>query len=179
MTSAVDRTSRAAITWVALGATVLGVAFAVRPVHASREVFWVVAFAGSSGLLAGATSAARGALARVRRRSGPAGGRRHLLALECRRVHDAIAALADERERLRPSLATRLMRRARESDWRAETARGYRDELGGWACRVFDAAAAEGVASPFSRPLVEAPTASQLALVRDVFREAAVALERR
>jgi hypothetical protein len=163
-----------ALTWLACGGTVVALAFAVHPVHTSREIFWAVASTGALVLLIGFGVVIRGVA--FRRRRSDAVNKRRLLAIECRRVYDALSALINECNRARPRPALWMPSESRVEEWRLETAARYRAELSDWATNVFDDAVAWGAASPAARALVEASSAAQLGTVRDLFRDAADAL---
>jgi hypothetical protein len=151
-------------------ATVFGLAFAIRPVHASTVAFWSVIGVGVFILGIGKLpfSGPRRAIDRSSR------SRRVGLAVECRRVRDALGELMLERESVRPR---GLFTGDRIDRWQNETAARYRREFGPWVRRVFDEAVELEAASPTARPLVEEPPPGQLARVRDVFGEAADRLE--
>jgi hypothetical protein len=172
-----DPLSGTVLTWIALGGTVLALAFAVRPVHASPVVFWVVAVAGLLALLAGCVSLGRGMWARRRRLAVVSARRRRLAGRECRRLYEALSLFVAEREQVRPRNARWSPSTARLEEWRVETTALYRDEIRGWAMRVVEDAVACDVLSASSRALVHAPAPSQLAAVRDLFRDAAQDLE--
>jgi hypothetical protein len=90
--------------------------------------------------------------------------RRALLASECRRLYDGLARFVEDLDHGKPALD--------------DAARNYRENFAHWALQVFDRAFAAGAIENCSRSLIEAPTAGQLPLVRDLFRDAALALER-
>jgi hypothetical protein len=102
---------------------------------------------------------------------------RRRLALDCHRLRDALGVLAIECARARPRHGARIRSAGREDEWRAATCARYRDEFRAWALQVFDDAMALGAASPSSRALVQAPAATQLTTVRDLFGEIAQWLE--
>jgi hypothetical protein len=150
------------------GASVIGVAFAIRPVHASAAAFWSVAVVGFVACAMGFVP-----LLRQRGRHFPwlrANRPPGWLLDDCRGVSDAITDLLADRERVRPHgpFGTERL-----NGWRAGTTIRYHDEVRSLALGVFDEAVAAGVVSPRRRTLVADPSAEQLLLVRDLFRAAA------
>lgn len=151
--------------------SLLGIAFALHPVHVSPYVFW--------GLIGTTTFIALVAISlHLGRSTKRTGGRHFLTGLECRRLSDVIDSLWAERQAKRPK-ATGLVANSgsRQRQWVEETDADY-DELKAWAMRVFEDAVACNAMSDASRPLIERPPAAQLHKVGDLFRDAADTLER-
>ena len=184
--STAPRTSRAprvlasgrSLAWVATGAAVVGVAFAVYPVHASETVFLFVLCLGVVATSIGCVTSIRALASRRQTRRAASGEDRRRVALNCQRLRDDLDVLAVESARTRPRHGPTLWAFRRESEWRSATRARYRDEFQVWALEVFDSAVALGAASPSSRHLVKAPAATQLTTVRDLFGEIAEWLER-
>lgn len=153
--------------WIALGATLVALAFTIRPVRASTMVFWFV-------ILSGAAIAGFGAISHFRHRSS----RSQLVASECRRLYEALKALLEEQEHARPR-STRFNKGGRRDAWVAETVERYEDELQRWARKVFSQAVKVDALSEASRSLLDAKSTSQLINLRDLFRGAAEDLEER
>jgi hypothetical protein len=158
-----------------LGATVVACAFTIRPVHASRPVFWSLVGVGALIVLAGLVSGVRVASHRLHMDAG--GKRRQLLALECRRLHASLNEFIE---------SCRVRRRGRRwwsgsfstEEWRTDTTARYAEDFREWALQVFDEAVACGAALSSSMPLVQSPAPSQLSAVCKLFADAAEALER-
>jgi hypothetical protein len=168
--------SALAVTWLAGGGTFLALAFTVRPIHASRGIFWAAVGVAAVALLVGCAVVIRGM---VGWGSGAAERRRRrLLASDCWRIYEALAAFVAERDLARPRAVRRPPSASRVEEWRSETVTRYRDELLVWAIGAFDAAVACGAAAASARALVQTPAANQLGMVRDLFRDAAQILER-
>jgi hypothetical protein len=87
----------------------------------------------------------------------------------CRRVDAAIAHLEEDNDNGTFAIG--------ETQQSHTAARNYRDHYSRWALSVFDSAVVAGAVDDCSRSLVEAPTATQLHIVRELFRDAAIALE--
>jgi hypothetical protein len=147
-------------TWLGIGIGLVAVALPLRPVHAPIALVWSifglagVSFLAASVLAVRRLTAGSGKHERARRRS--------LLASECRRLYDALAVLVEDLDQ----------GQARDA------VRNYRANFARWALQVFDKAFAAGAIENCSRALIEAPAANQLEIVRDLFRDAAQALER-
>jgi hypothetical protein len=165
------------LAWVATGAAVVGVAFAVYPVHASETVFLFVVCLGVVALSIGCATWIRAlASPRQTKRAASAEDRRRV-ALDCYRLRDELDVLAVECARARPRHGARIRSAGREDEWRSATCARYRDEFRARALQVLDDAVALGAASQSSRALVQAPAATQLTTVRDLFGEIAHWLE--
>ena len=164
----------ARLAWVGVGASVVALAFTVRPVHASVLVFVAVLALGL--LMLGA-----GVVPSVPRpsRGGDDPGPRAALAGECRRLANALGRLSLDRERQRPRQLLRNADGERQTRWRAETVARYRTDYRDWAMEIFEEAVACRAASPAGRRLVDSPGGGQLHDLEDLFREAAERLERR
>lgn len=152
--------------WIALAATLVALAFSLRPIRASTLIFWLTITAG--GAIAGF-----GALSHFRNRTP----RVRLIAMECRRLYEALKALLEEQEQSRPRSGR--FKGGRRNAWVAETVERYEDELQDWARKVFRQAVGADVLSEASRSLLDAKTVSQLGKLRDLFRSAAEELEQR
>lgn len=164
------------LAWIGTGATMVALAFTVRPVHVSAWVFWVVVAAGIVAVASGCFRLVRLWLTRAPGDAQSPCGR---TATECRRVQEALSAFADERSRERPRAGLFTANAQRLDVWRDETVAQYRNELRSWATGVFAEAVACGAVSDSARPLVEAPSAAQISTLRDLFRDAAEELEGR
>jgi hypothetical protein len=163
-----------ALAWIAAGITVLGLAFAVHPVHASRTVFLCVLAGGAAAIVTGSVVSLRELAVSRRTKRAAAAERRRLLAFDCRSLRDALAEFALECGRLRPP---RLLGTGREEDSRSSTCARYRNEFRAWALKVFDEAVLVGAVSTNSRTLVQEPAATQLTALRDLFGDIALGLE--
>jgi hypothetical protein len=155
------------------GATVVGLAFGIRPMHATRLIFWMVVASGVAMFAVGAfpffgTRLRQPRGRRVRDESMK-------LAAECRRVHDALRDLIADCDRGRPRVA--IFGGERIEQWRHDTAARYRVELRAWARQVFNGGLVLGVVSATARQLVEEPSAAQLHVLADLFLQAAEQLE--
>jgi hypothetical protein len=160
------------LAWIGTGATVIALAFTLRPVHASAPVFRAVLGAGVVVLAAGFIPVGR-RLMRRREKSA----RRQTLAAECRRLASALGRLAVERERGRPRQLLRGGEGERLARWRAETTARYRSDYRDWALQLFDEAVTCGAASGAARQLVDSPGGDQLPELQDLYRETAERLE--
>lgn len=151
--------------------SLLGVAFALHPVHVPLDVFW-----GLIGITAFIALMAIGwQLGRSTKRRG---GRHRLTGLECRHLSEVIGALWRERQERRPRESGLIANNeSRQRKWAEETEAAY-EKLKAWAMRVFEDAVACNAMSDASRPLIERPPATQLHKVRDLFSDAAETLER-
>jgi len=172
-----DRSQSArALAWMAFGGTVAGVAFSLHPVSASPVVYWVLLAVGAGatalGLVAFAQALRGGAPGRPRDQAG-------LLAADCRRVQHQVALLISDCASRQPRGPRTSRGDARLERWRAETLERYRLELRAWATKVFEDAVAAGAAPRSARALVDAPSATQLPALRDLFRDAADRLDAR
>jgi hypothetical protein len=153
-------------TWLGIAIGLAALAATLKPFHVSSAVFWLVLGLGAVSLVAA------GALELRRRLPAKAHTHQvkpnHPLASECRRVSAAVAGIEAGLDH----------ESIEADDQKARTAaRNYRENYSGWALRVFDRATATCAIDDCSRALIEAPTAAQLHIVRDVFRDAALALE--
>jgi hypothetical protein len=155
---------------IGIAVGVAGVAIGLDQIHASEAAVWSVAgvatlcFVGAAILFARRTSGAPRA---------PTPNPR--LAAECRRLAKALATFADEIAHARAAIPVG----GRIDAWQVEARHRYREELESWAAQVFDAAVAAGAIVDCSRALVESPAPAQLHVVRDLFLEAALALDPR
>jgi hypothetical protein len=165
---------RATLGLLGLGATLIGVALALRPVHLASIVFWLVLAAG--GLCLAIAIVLRlfvvGSGTETQRKAS-----RRLVGAECWRVYEALVEFLDERSREHPQSNDAAANGDRNDKWRQTTTHRYREEFSVWAPQVFEAAVAWAAVSPTSRRLVEAPAAAQISVVRDLFRDAALTLE--
>jgi hypothetical protein len=157
-----------------LGATLIGVALALRPVHLASVVFWLVLVAGGLCL---AIAIVLRLLVIGSRTETQRDASRRLVGAECWRVHEALVEFLDERTRERARTNDAAANGDGSDKWRQTTIHRYREEFSVWAPQVFEAAVASGAVSPTSRRLVEAPAAAQISVVRDLFRDAALTLE--
>jgi hypothetical protein len=154
-------------TWLGLAIGFACLAVALRPFQAPSALVWTAAGLGGLSL------ATAGALA-LRRVTAPLDEPQSiqpnlLLASACRRVDAAIAHLEEDKDHGTPAIG--------EMQQSHTAARNYRDNYSRWVLSVFDSAVAAGAVDDCSRSLVEAPTAAQLHIVRELFRDAAIALE--
>jgi hypothetical protein len=147
-------------TWLGIGIGLVAVALPLRPVHAPITLVWSIFGLAGVSFLAASVLAVRPLIAGSGKRERAR--RRALLAAECRRLYDALAVLVEDLDH----------GQARDM------VRNYRANFARWALRVFDKAFAAGAIDNCSRALIEAPAANQLEIVRDLFRDAAQALER-
>jgi hypothetical protein len=154
----------APLTWLGIGIGLVGVAVTLRPIDAPTALVWSILGLGGAALLGAAGLALRPLAARPGEREQAQ--RRALVASECRRLYDALSRLIED-------FSSGQFDEARAR----ELARSYREDFARWALRVFDHAFAAGAIDDCSRSLLEAPTATQLGIVRDLFRDAALALE--
>jgi hypothetical protein len=153
-------------TWLGIAIGLVALAAALKPFHVSSAVFWSVLGLAAVSLVAAAVLELRRWLpAKTRAHQVKPN---HPLASECRRVSAAIAGIEAGLDHESIEADDQKARAA---------ARNYRENYSVWALRVFDRAAAACAIDDCSRALIEAPTAAQLHIVRDVFRDAAVALE--
>jgi hypothetical protein len=157
----------APLTWVGLAVGFACLAVALRPFQAPSALVWTAAGLGGLSL------AAAGVLA-LRRVIAPPDEPRPIqpnppLASACRRVEAAIAHLEEDNDNGTLAIG--------ETQQSHDAARNYRDNYSRWALRVLDSAVAAGAVDDCSRSLVETPTAAQLHIVRELFRDAAIALE--
>jgi hypothetical protein len=166
MTESPRRISSLTLGWWGIAIALLGCAFAIRPVHASRPIFWGVVGAGCATLLAGGIVS----LWRTRR------PRRQLLADECFRICAALNALISEQERRRPRKTRFRDRDVQLQDWLGETGDRYERELRAWAERLFQSAVRQGSLSSTSRPLLTARSLEQLRTLSELFRDAGESL---
>jgi hypothetical protein len=148
--------------------TVVGVAFAVHPIHASHTVFLLVLGGGAMAIAIGCGGLIRGTARQTEART--ASGHHRLLERDCHGLGEALVTFALECARERPRQGGMLWK-LRDRAWRDAVETRYRDEFRSWALRVFEAAVALGVVSPHSRPLVQAPAATQLEAVCELFRD--------
>jgi len=157
---------------VGIGISMVGIAISLHPFEVSLLVFWMLI----GVVVLGAVSMCSVSLGRFRRSRRP---RPRLVASECQRVSDTIAALVSEQWRKRPRAKPFVgVNEESLARWGEETIERYNQELRMWAQRVYDDAVACGVISDSSGLLVERPQAAQLPSLRDLFREAADTLER-
>jgi hypothetical protein len=157
----------APMTWVGLAVGFAGLAATLRPFQAPSALVWTTAGLGGLSLAAAGALALRRVIAspdepRPIRPTAP-------LASACRRVEAAIAQLEEDKHH--GTLAVS------ETQQCHNAARNYRDNYSRWALSVFDSAVAAGAVDDCSRSLVETPTSTQLHIVRELFRDAAIALE--
>jgi hypothetical protein len=167
----------AVLPWLVASATLFGLAFTLHPVRTSHTVFVAAIFAAVFALVVGGGVFARGITGLKRRPGNASKRRRSTLAQECRRFCEALEAFIAERDRERPKPGRWSQNDAREHAWRSATERRYRDELRGWAVRVFEEGLASEVIVAAARPLVQSPPATRLRAVCDLFRDAALTLE--
>lgn len=168
MTPPPTPTSGLALGLIGVAASLAGVTISLDEIHASHEVVWSVAGGAALCLASGLAIFAR----RARRPPGPKPNPR--LAAECRRLAKALATFIDEL-----SNTGLAMPAGGPSDaWQMEARRRYREEFEDWATRVFSAAVEAGAIVDCSRNLVETPAPTQLHVLRDLFLEAALALDR-
>jgi hypothetical protein len=153
-------------TWLGIAIGLVAVAASLKPFHVSSAVFWSVFGLGGVSLVAAAVLELRRLLPATTRRQLVKPN--HPLASECRRVSAATAGIQAGLDHESIDADDQKARAA---------ARNYRENYSVWALRVFDSAAAAGAIDDCSRSLIEAPTAAQLHIVRDVFRDAALGLE--
>lgn len=173
-----ESVSARTLAWLGLGASVIALAFTVRPLQVSAWVFWIVVSAGAAAAATGGVTVLRTLHHREAHRAGSVPPRCRLVASECRRVQLVLTSFIGQQALERPRAGRRAGGRVRLGRWREETAGRYRRELRSWALEVFnEAVACEGI-SDSARALVEAPSAEQLVTVRDLFGEAAELLER-
>lgn len=162
-------TSGLALGLIGVAASLAGVAISLDEIHASHAAVWSVA--GVAALLV-----ASGVVIFARRAStAPTGPKPNpRLAAECRRVAKALTTFIDELASARLAMPVGGPSNA----WQVEARRRYREEFAGWATRVFGAAVEAGAIVDCSRNLVETPAPTQLHVLRDLFFEAALALDR-
>lgn len=156
-----------AIALLALGVTLAGIAFTIRPVRASTGVFLSVVALAAIACCLGVFG--------LRRKSGSKDGSGGaLLAHECEQVAAALSTLLAEAS---PRRATaRFGAGAGAGRREAEALAGYERDLRGWAAQVFDQAVAAGAILPAGRSMLQAESLFQLETLRNRFRDAAAAL---
>lgn len=152
-----------AVGLLGLGVALFGVAFAVRPVHASGTVFW--------GLIMIAVVATVFGVIFLRRDNRLRPG---LLARECRQLENALETLVRE---CPPRSSGRFGGAAGRRE--SATLARYQSEFRGWANQIFDQAVAAGAILPACRPLLQAESVVQLRALCSRFADAAEELERR
>jgi hypothetical protein len=153
---------------IGVAASLAGVAISLDEIHTSHEVVWSVA--GIAVLCF-----ASGLVIFVRRgsRAPPGPKPNPRLAAECRRLAKALATFIDELANARLAMPVG----GPSDEWQVEARRRYRDEFAGWAVRVFSAAVEAGAIVDCSQNLVKTPAPTQLHVLRDLFLEAALALD--
>jgi hypothetical protein len=168
-------TAARAYTWLGLGVGVIGVAFTLRPVEIPAIAFGALLLIGLAMVVAGLIGLYRH-LARRHGTPDPCPFEQsRLLASECRRVENALDGHYKDHLQRRPKGF--FGDEARLQRWADEFGIRYRKELREWIVGVFDNAVQCKALASSSRPLVEAPSMSQLPLVQGLFREAAEMLE--
>jgi hypothetical protein len=173
-----DTRSHLALAWIGLGATVIGVAFALRPQEpVSGTAFWSVLVLGIAAICVGGASIAIG---RIRRTSGRRNGkrRRRLVAIACDRYAETLSAFIEEQWRSRPRPFPFGNGAARMQRWQDAVEASFRKNFRAWGLETFDEAARLGGVAESLRSSVEAPSIEQLRQLPDLFRDAARSLER-
>lgn len=174
-----DVRSNETLGWIGLGVGVVGLAFTLRPqTHASGMVFWSVLVVGILAILVGGATVVAGRW-RARRRRSNGRRQRHLVAVECERISDALAAFVAEQWRVRPRSLPFGSAEARLERWGEDVEARYRKNFRTWGLETFDEAERLGGVAGSSRTFVEAPSIEQLQQLPSLFRDAARSLERR
>lgn len=166
----VRRALQVVLSCVGFGVGLIELAFSVHTVQAPEWIFWLLTLVGAGALVVGGLLLAR---------AHPSKGRKQRAAVGLRLAAAVVDAFIDERGRERPRAIPFIDNTERLDRWNVETAARYRDTIRPRIRPIVAEAVACGAISRAVRPLFEAPHGTQLAVLRDLLRDAAEGLEHR